>query len=229
MGSTTAYPAMALLYRGMAQWLENPAEPPTLTVHTAPSHLQPILMQALKEQEQIGWHQAIKGFLTTSWASAASIHPTRPRLVQRERGQHRISRTIRALREYTDKIWIDRNKVLHEHADVELKRIRSLQDSEIRHYHANPDLLPPRDRHYCKGHINDLLTKKPSVRRRWLMRVRRARAGLLDRERKTQPTIQTHFQTRQHIHVERPKSNYISPLRKQMMLSEHFLTAPTPD
>jgi hypothetical protein len=88
LGSTTAHPALALLYRGIAQWLNNPTEPPTLTVHTAPSHLQPILCQALQEQEQIGWHQAVKGFLTTSWASAAAIHPSRPRLVQRERGHH---------------------------------------------------------------------------------------------------------------------------------------------
>jgi hypothetical protein len=61
------------------------------------------------------------------------------------------------------------------------------------------------------------------------MRVRRASAGLLEREQKTQPTIQKHFRTRQHIQVEQLKSTYVSPLQKQMMLSEHFSRAPTPD
>jgi hypothetical protein len=184
----------------------------------------------LKEQAQIGWHQAMKGFLTTSWASAAAIHPTKPRLVQRDRGQHRISRTITAIRAFTDGIWKDRNDVLHQHADTELKRIRSLADSEIRHYHANPDLLPPCDRHYCEGNINDILKKNPSVRRRWLTRVRRSRAGILERERTQQPLIQKHFGTKLITRIRRPPTEpYLTPLRKQMMLSEHFSSAPDPD
>ena len=230
MGSSHAHPALDYLYRGIHQWINNPLEPPTLNVNAAPIHLQPILIQALKEQEQIGWHQAMKGFLTTSWASAAAIHPTKPRLVQRDRGQHRISRTITAIRAFTDGIWKDRNDVLHQHADTELKRIRSLADSEIRHYHANPDLLPPCDRHYCEGNINDILKKNPSVRRRWLTRVRRSRAGILERERTQQPSIQKHFGTKLITRIRRPPTEpYLTPLRKQMMLSEHFSSAPDPD
>jgi hypothetical protein len=121
--------------------------------------------------EQIGWHQAVKGFLMTSWASAAAIHPTKPRLVQRDREQHRISRIIAALQDFTNGLWKDCNNVLHKHADVELKRIRSLNDSKIRHYHARPHLLPPEDRHYCEYNLNDIMERNPSVRRRWLLRV----------------------------------------------------------
>jgi hypothetical protein len=123
----------------------------------------------------------MKGFVTTSWASAAAIHPSKPRLVQRDRGQHRISHTITALRAFTDSIWKDRNDVLYQHADTELKRIHSLADSEIRHYHANPDLLPPCDQHYCESNINVILKKNPSIRRNWLTRVQCSRAGLLER------------------------------------------------
>jgi hypothetical protein len=101
MGSTNVHPALDFLYQGIHLWINNPLEQPTLNPGSAPIHLQPILIQALQEQEQIGWHQAVKGFLTTSWASAAAIHPTKPRLVQRDRGQHRVSRTIAALREFT--------------------------------------------------------------------------------------------------------------------------------
>jgi hypothetical protein len=35
-------------------------ESPTLNPSSAPIHLQWILIQALKEQEWIGWHQAVK-------------------------------------------------------------------------------------------------------------------------------------------------------------------------
>jgi hypothetical protein len=75
MGSSHAHPALDYLYHGIHQWIHNPLEPPTLNVNEAPIHLQPILIQALKEQAQIGCHQATKGFLTTAWASAAAIHP----------------------------------------------------------------------------------------------------------------------------------------------------------
>jgi hypothetical protein len=157
--------------------------------------------------------------------------PTKPRLVQRDRGQHRISRTITALRAFTEGISKDWNDVLHQHADTEFKRIRSLADSEIRHYHPNPNLLPPCGRHYCDGNINDILKKNPSVRHRcWLTRVRRSHAGLLDRERTQQPSIQKHFGTKLITQIRLPPTEpYLTPLRKQMMLSEHFSSAPEPD
>jgi hypothetical protein len=84
----------------------------------------------------------MKGFLLRHWqALPPSIRQNPPC----PSGQHRISHTIAALREFTDGIWKDRNNVLHKHANKEPKRIRSLADSEIRHYHANPALLPPHD------------------------------------------------------------------------------------
>lgn len=219
MGALNDHPALQLLYSGITQWLRNPIEPPTLQIHSYPTHLQPILAQAISEQDNIGWHQAIKGFLTTSWASAASVHPTQPRKIHRDKGQHRITKTLRALRTYTDNVWLDRNDVLHRHKDAEVERMLSVQDSEIRHYHTHPNLLPEQDRHYCKGNLDKLLKSKKSIRRRWLLRVRRSRNALLERQRKRRQTLHHHFQFRRRIRVELPTTTYLSPTRLQTTIT----------
>ena len=229
MGAHNDHPALTLLFSGINQWLRNPMEPPTLQVHPYPTHLQPILAQAINEQDQIGWHQALKGFLTTSWASAAAVHPTKPRKMERDKGQHRITQTLRALRTYTDNVWLDRNDVLHRHEDAEVARILSVQDSEIRHYHTHPHLLPERDRHYCKGNLDKLLKSKKSIRRRWLLRVRRSRNALLERQRKKRQTLHHHFKFRRRIRVEIPTTTYTSPTRLQTTLTGAPANSVPPD
>jgi hypothetical protein len=69
----------------------------------------------------------------------------------------------------------------------------------------------------------------PSVRRRWLLRVKCSRAALLKRERKHQPSIKKHFKTTLITRIARPPiPPYLTQLRKQMMLSGHFSHAPKP-
>jgi hypothetical protein len=69
----------------------------------------------------------------------------------------------------------------------------------------------------------------PSVRRRWLLRVKHSRAALLKRECKHQPAIKNHFKTTLINRTARPLiPPYLTPLRKQTMLSGHFSHAPKP-
>ena len=64
-----------------------------------------------------------------------------------------------------------------------------------RHFHANPNLLPSAGRHYCSISLKRLLGSRPSVRRRWLRRVRTARSNLI-KNGKTQQ-LMTQFSTEQ--------------------------------
>ena len=55
----------------------------------------------------------------------------------------------------------------------------SLEAAEIRHYFNQPHLLPVTEQHYCQGSVLKILKSRPSNRRRWLRRVRKARSELL--------------------------------------------------
>jgi hypothetical protein len=82
MGSTTAHPALALLYRCIAQWLNNPTEPPTLSVHTAPSHLQPTHSAVTPSTNPYASTQRAR----TNWM--ASSHERFPHYVLGQRSLH---------------------------------------------------------------------------------------------------------------------------------------------
>jgi hypothetical protein len=88
--------------------------------------------------------------------------------------------------EFTYATWIARNGNLHQTDDEALENIRSTELAEIRHYHANPNLLLAPDRHYCSRPIDRLVSGSAATRRRWLARVKKSVANhTLDRSWQT--------------------------------------------
>ncbi len=87
--SGDAHPATKFFYRGLLQWFNNPLDPPSLRVSSAPDHLQPSLSLAIKDQDAIGWHQALKGFVSIHWTTVASIDPIQPRKTNLDKGRYR--------------------------------------------------------------------------------------------------------------------------------------------
>ena len=73
-------------------------------------------------------------------------------------------------------MWIGRNETLHRRDKDDEAKFVSLEAAEIRHYFSQPHLLPVRNQHYCTGSVLHILRSSPANRRRWLRRVRRARA-----------------------------------------------------
>ena len=112
-----------------------------------------------------------------------------------EAGHSRTHRSLRALFTFTRAIWLGRNDVLHKDKETIETKAYTVESAELRHFHANPNLLPSADRHYCTISLKRLLGSRPSVRRRWLRRVRTARANLIKdgktQQRMTQYTEQT--------------------------------------
>ena len=77
-------------------------------------------------------------------------------------------------------LWLGRNEILHQHQDDKDQTIYSMESAELQFYHSNPNLVPTSDQHYCRNiTLNKLLKSRPSVRRRWLKRVKTARAAYL--------------------------------------------------
>ena len=172
------------------QYVHNPNEQPTFINEKFPSHLNSVLEQALHEQSQVGWHSLFLGFLSKHWLILSDADQARVNKSERAAGQHRIQQILSALSTFTRALWLGRNEVLHRNQDAIDTKIYSAESAELRHYHANPNLLPRSDQHYCTMPLNRLLRSRPSVRRRWLRRVKRARATFLKNGKQQQQFTQ---------------------------------------
>ncbi|KAI2507937.1 hypothetical protein MHU86_6470 [Fragilaria crotonensis] len=127
------------------------------------------ISSALKDQESIGWDNAVKGYMSVEWRQLAEedIYDHANKEQQGE-GFTQLTSILRHLNHVTQRLWKSRNKVLHQSDEQEIKDIRDSEAREIRELYAHPDLLQARDQHYCDQPIGELLKKSPASRRRWL-------------------------------------------------------------
>jgi hypothetical protein len=185
-----SHPSRPALASCIAQYLTDPTALPMFTNEKFPTHMVPLLEVALQEQSKIGWHHLLLGFLTSTWQHlSASDHHVVDRL-DTAAGKHRIQQTLNALFTFTRSLWLGRNDILHKDQDTVDQTIYSMESAELRHYHANPNLLPTSDQHYCSLPLQRLLRSRPSVRRRWLRRVKTARAFFLHHGKQQQRITQ---------------------------------------
>ena len=80
------------------------------------------------------------------------------------------------------------------HDTGDTMKFQAIEAAKIRHFYSQPHLLPARDQHCCDCSLIQLLRSRPAHRRRWLMRVRRARAELLSKQHR-QVQITSYFTT----------------------------------
>lgn len=190
--SVAAHRAVSLMTDCLIQWLSSPTITPTIDAHmTTPSnnpydqnqlspHMMEILQSAITEQSQIGWLNMIRGFQSKQWRNLASTHMRDDSVPkQHTDGNQRISTVLQRINSFVKSIWQGRNDALHKSDKADDRLYQSLESAEIRHYFMQPHLLAAQDRHYCTGTLLQLLRHRPSIRRRWLMRVRRARATMI--------------------------------------------------
>jgi hypothetical protein len=92
------------------------------------------------------------------------------------------------------------------------------------HYFADSLLLPAEDRHYVSDSLNKLLRSRPSVRRRWLRRVRSARASMI-KHGTSQISINKFFtRIQRQDRVTQPRSP--TPVSLQETTTADSITAP---
>ena len=95
-------------------------------------------------------------------------------------GQSRTHTALKAVTLVVREIWLGRNEVLHQHQDETDQKIYLMESAELCQYHSNPTLIQTSDQHYCRNiTLTKLLHSRPSVRRRWLRRVKTACAAYL--------------------------------------------------
>jgi hypothetical protein len=172
------------------QWLYDPNESPSATDVACPTlaqyntmfppYMMSILCEAIAEQTEIGWVNLLRGYFSTKWRDLASrnmANQDAPPTTQD--GNRRAGTIIHRVQGYIQLMWKGRNEALHKCNTDDENKFLTLESAVIRHYFQQPHLLSVQDQHYCQGNILKILQGRPSHRRRWLMRVRRARAALL--------------------------------------------------
>ena len=167
------HPAMAILSKGIQQWLSSVPITIQEDVMALPQTLQPTVSRAIYEQFDIGWNNALRGILSNQWAQAASIHHTSGHY-ELDTGNGHVYRTIRALHQFSSEIWEARNKQLHKRDDEEAARIRTPIDAVIKHLYFQPHLLHSTDRFRCDKPLADIIKLRPANKQRWVRRVKKA-------------------------------------------------------
>ena len=151
------------------------------------------LREAINEQSAIGWENLLRGYFSSKWRDLASQNMMNPdATTNKADGNRRAGTIIQRIQGYIKFLWKGRNDALHKCNKFNETKFLSLESAEIRHYFNQPHLIPVQDQHYCQGNILTILQGRPSIRRRWLMRVRRARASLL-KDQLRQSRITSYF------------------------------------
>ena len=118
-----------------------------LDVSRIPESQWELLDKALAEQEQIGWHLAMQGYLSQHWALAIAANPCSKE--DNDRGEIWTRKTILQLWEFSREMWEHRNSILHDSQLEASRKIRDAQiNDEITKLYANIDNYDVTDRWY---------------------------------------------------------------------------------
>ncbi len=173
-GTGGPHPLLKILTGGIMHWIDTDASDFSTDVGDYPIHMQETLARILGEQEQIGWENALKGFLSKSWLDLASMQYDDDRY-DKTAGLQRLQQCIKALYTYTEGIWRTRNSALHDSDDQFRQRLRSNMHDTITHFYNNPDKICFDDEYLCGMSLQSLLRSSSATQRRWIKRMRDSR------------------------------------------------------
>ena len=190
------HPTLRLLRDGLCHWVETPDIPfqPDLTGY--PTKFTDSINSAIQEQHNLGWSQAMRGYLSLHWRLMASDGIYDTDQPEEGRGRQTIRQVYTALSKFTTSLWQARNKVLHADNSPDLRAIRDQELAELKELYNNQDKIGAGDRHYCDRPLETILRKNPSSRRRWMRYMYRARKRY-ELATKHQPLITNFFRRRE--------------------------------
>jgi hypothetical protein len=190
------HPVRYLLIEGLEQWSHT--EQISSDISQFPTHLHLSIRDAMESQTNIGWEEALSGFLSTKWARLACCDMYNPDVLDKGAGNHRMRECITAIYNHARRLWMARNEVLHSTDDEHQQSIRSVEIAEIKDMFSKPHLLRAGDRHYCERSMDKLIEGSASTRRKWLRRVRKSIAEQ-KRDGGIQSQITSYFAPRREV------------------------------
>ena len=176
------------------QWIYDPTKTPSIDDSTNPAiqnqkesmlppHMESMMLEAIHEQNKLGWMNLLRGYISNKWIIIASSHMMNDEAhLQKSDGRRRLGVILQRIQLFVNTMWQGRNEMLHRRDKEDEAKFVSIEAAEIRHYFSQPHLLPVSTQHYCKGSVLQILRSSPANRRRWLRRVRRARADLINNQ-----------------------------------------------
>ena len=84
-----------------------------LDVSRIPDSQWELLNRALADQEQIGWHLVMQGYISCHWAQVIAANPCLKE--DNDKGEIWICKTIQQLWEFSRMMWEHHNAILHDH------------------------------------------------------------------------------------------------------------------
>lgn len=192
MASREYHPVFRVITISVIAWLNQTVD--VIDINEFPSKFRDGLLKALQDQDEIGWEQAIKGFLSVEWRYLLTLgigdQETEPERV----GVQRIRFLLKTFNELAYSLWTARNQTLHGTSEDGMKAVRQEELAEIKEMYQHPELIPAADQHYCEQPLHSILSRSPASRRRWLRFMRMARARLT-RDGQRQTLITSFFRT----------------------------------
>ena len=176
----------------LKSWLLS-SETPQPDVSQVTESQRELLDKALEEQEKIGWHLAMRGYLSKYWLKAVMVNPRTAQF--KGKGKNWSRKAILLLWTFAADMWEHRNAVLHNHELEESRKIRDADiNDEIKKLYAQVESYAAKDRWYFEMPLVLRLRKPLRSRRRWLVNARMLAAKSNDRINIGQTPLTTFFQ-----------------------------------
>jgi hypothetical protein len=151
-----------------------------------------LIKKAIADQEQIGWHMAMRGYLSKHWRLAVSAN--RHLEENNDKGEVWVRKTVMLLWDFAQEMWEHRNTVLH---DTKLEASRAMREAEINDaitkLYEKVDTYAAEDRWYFDVPLAIRLRKPLRSRRRWLVNARILANKSADRATIGQTTLNQYF------------------------------------
>jgi hypothetical protein len=121
--------------------------------------------------ERIGWHLAVRGYLSKYWGVAVSANHHLE--VNNDKGEVWVQKTLLQLWDFCSEMWEHRNAVLH---NTQLKSSRKMREAEINDkitkLYEQVNTYSAEDQWYFDIPLATRLRKPLRLRRQWLINAR---------------------------------------------------------
>jgi hypothetical protein len=184
-------PAQETFTKCIRSWLESPETviPDVSSVHESQRGL---IQQAIDDQQCIGWHLAMRGYLSKHWRLAVSAN--RHLAEDNDKGEIWVHKTVMLLWDFAHEMWEHRNSVLH---DTNLAASQAMCEAEINNaitkLYDKVDMYSADDRWYFDMPLAIRLRKPLRSRKRWLVNARILVNKSADRASIGQMTMNQYF------------------------------------
>jgi hypothetical protein len=157
--------------------------------------LRAALHQAIDEQGRIGWHFAIRGFLSTSWTVAYQCeHPKSSLAGTRQKWLRRI---IKSLWTFNFAMWESRNKVLHSKQESNQHIRASHIDARITYMYSQKGEFAVTDHSLFGQTLEQRLSASIRTKTNWLVLVARYHPTTRNRKSGNQELMTKYYARKQ--------------------------------